>query len=61
MCGFNGAVDIAEVETVFNSRKGILETLPGRSHADVEAVVADGEDEVLCVDAEFLEYVVRIS
>lgn len=57
----DGAVDVAVVETVFDSRECLLEAIPGRPDPNVEAVVTHREYKVLCVDAEFLEYVSSVA
>lgn len=57
MCRLDCPVNIAAVQAALDPGQGVLEPLPGGPDADVEAVVADGEDEVLRVDAELLKHV----
>ena len=58
---FDGAVDVAAVETVLDSGEGVLETSPCRPDTDMEAIITYSQDEVLCINAKSLEHISRIA
>lgn len=58
---FDGAVDVTAVETVLDSGERVLKTSPCGPDTNMEAIITYSQDEVLCINAESLEYISCIA